>query len=1035
MELETLTRFDAGSMEKGVDDFPRDFQPHTELTEESVNVSYGMAEGWSPRAGIAPVPGFSEAYTNTPGGTWNPDFASFLSAVAGGKAVTCLGHAQFTAAYEADTAKIYHVYFVKISSTTCGFFTPWVPGKGNQIPSPTVGGALDFQATVTQWSRYVGRATIRTIASSLAGDFARMAVLAIRGGRIATPSVVATNVSGRECRHGSFGGIPEFGTVNFPSPPPNRVIRALRIDSFGVSGKDDTWNSISPYGATRVYTKAQLLAAGTDIDLDPFAPDSTIGAGDGAFTLVQDSELKIDVDYKIVAAVYANRAFLGIAQWALYHNANTLAQIEPSGWFVPNVSTRVYTHTTPGPPPDTISEPYREDNNPKQTCWVFWRRQSGGADGYTKSSNLEGTETSAQIYYSPVKFGAAGTGILKSGITYEFTYSFYNKLLNIETNVGTPARATPAVDLVGIRLFRQKSAVIGTGKAGIHADTSLPFQTPPRGNLNHYDIRVYYRPLGTFEWLPGGSVACSEIFWNAKLKLPTAPGSALEADFSLYFCTGTDVGTLGGQPGGFNDYSPLPNDNWIDVVAFQDRLFWFSASQFIYSMRSKPIVYPNRNSVPLPSGQCRGGIVHTFPGQASQDARLVVFGASEMYVGLFKGAGFGIQQSVQVSQTSVATFELEGSDFILQRRSSFTAYSSRAAVVADGILFFWGPQGVCADNGNDLPERISKELDLLIPTLFNGAQADKIHAVYDAIQREVKWFYPPASGTGTGMLCLSLRTKEFYLGSIAADVKWSADVTVETDDIKELCGNRTMVGVAAIGGSNTYPFFMDHKVRGGDWFPGREMAISAIATSGSYKRLTLTTALMTSIDVGDRVVMPNPNQYAGSAAGITACKGIVKAKDNAAKWIDVEFTTTVPNYTAADFTKRIPLYTDDIHSFLWVLETQLWCPGGLKFWWRWLYAYTLWRVGLLPAATGPSVTFEHRTPQSGNYVSRTITLTDNSRGSCQIHSQMVNTNMAAEGQALQVRFSGSHNGDEWTLQDFAVEAEPMEAGSIRMFEG
>lgn len=1034
MELEALQRFDAGSMEKGIDDFPRDFQPHTELTEDSVNVSYGMAQGWSPRAGTAPVPGFSEVYTNAPGGTWAPDFNSLLSAVAAAKAVTALGHSQFTATYELDTAKIYHVYFVKISATSCGFFIPWVPGKGNQIPSPTVGGALDFKGTITQWNLYVGTTNIRTVASSLAGDYARMATLAIRGGRISTPSVLAANVSGRECRHGSYGGIPEFATVNFPSPPVARKIRALRIDSAGLAGKDDTFNSISPYGATRVYSNPQLLSSGTDIDLDPFTPDTTVGAGDGNLTLIQDSELKIDVDYKVIAAVYASRAFIAIAQWALYHNASALGQLEPEGWFVPNVSTQVYAYTTPGPPPDTAAEPYREDNNPKQTCWVYWRRQAGGADGYAKASNLEGTETGAQIYYSPVKFGAAGTGILRNGITYEFAYSFYNKLLNIETNVGTPARATPTADLVGIRLFRQKAVFGAAGKAGVHVDSSIPFQTPPRGNLNHYDIRIYYRPLGSFEWLPGGSIACTEIFWNAKLKLPAVAG-ATDADFSLYFCTGTDVGTLGGQPGGFNDYSPLPKDNWIDVVAFQDRLFWFSASQFIYSMRNKPIVYPNRNSVPLPSGQCRGGIVHTFPGQASQDARLVVFGSSEMYVGLFKGVGFGIQQSVQVSTTSTATFELEGSDFILQRRSSFTAYTSRAAVVADGILYFWGPQGVCADNGVDLPDRISKELDLLLPTLFDGTKVDKIHAVYDAIQREVKWFYPPATGTGTGMLCLSLRTGEFYLGSIAADVKWCADVTVDTDDLKELCGNRTMVGVASVGGSNAYPFFMDHKCRGGDWIPGRETFISTIADSGLNKRLTLTTALMASIDIGDRVVLPNPSQYAGSAAAIPACKGIVKDKNNGAKWIDVEFTVSVPNYSAANFTKNIPLYTDDIHSFTWALETQLWAPGGLKAWWLWLYAHTLWRVGLLPAATGPTVLFQHRTPQSGNYVSRTLSLTDNCRGSCQIHSQLVNTNMAAEGQALQVKLSGSHNGDEWTLQDFAVEAEAMETGSIRMFEG
>ncbi len=70
---------------------------------------------------------------------------------------------------------------------------------------------------------------------------------------------------------------------------------------------------------------------------------------------------------------------------------------------------------------------------------------------------------------------------------------------------------------------------------------------------------------------------------------------------------------------------------------------------------------------------------------------MVVFGSQETYSGRFTGNQ--LQSPVQVSPDNVATFPVDGSDFVIESRTTITSFSSRSAIVAEGELYYWGPTG------------------------------------------------------------------------------------------------------------------------------------------------------------------------------------------------------------------------------------------------------------------------------------------------------------------------------------------------------
>ncbi len=193
--------------------------------------------------------------------------------------------------------------------------------------------------------------------------------------------------------------------------------------------------------------------------------------------------------------------------------------------------------------------------------------------------------------------------------------------------------------------------------------------------------------MGSYEWLPALVVDASFLAYYPNHRV-------------LWMCKGAIAQLPGGQPGGFNDYSPLPDDVYDCVVSFRERIFWISPTSCVFSMRNNAFAYPLRNSVSAPTGEFRGALVHAYPGQAEQDSRIVIFGSKETYIGRFTGR---YQNYPVTIGTTTYTYPLEGSDFQVDTWTSVTAFSHRSAVVAEGILYWWGPEGIYKDVGRDLP--------------------------------------------------------------------------------------------------------------------------------------------------------------------------------------------------------------------------------------------------------------------------------------------------------------------------------------------
>lgn len=200
----------------------------------------------------------------------------------------------------------------------------------------------------------------------------------------------------------------------------------------------------------------------------------------------------------------------------------------------------------------------------------------------------------------------AGSGIFRANSTYELSYSYYNKRLDFETNVGKPVKfVTGATDFVALQL----TDTAGSYRAGQPRYTQVENQEPllywefgqlpgtQTANLlnielNMTEIRFYYRRLGSFEWIPIFFVDAAK-WWFYPFYIDPTP----VAGTGLVIGNTPIPGLPGGQPGGFVDYSRLPDLPYNCVLSFQDRIWWFSTESVNFSLRNNMFVYPVRNSI------------------------------------------------------------------------------------------------------------------------------------------------------------------------------------------------------------------------------------------------------------------------------------------------------------------------------------------------------------------------------------------------------------------------------------------------------
>ncbi len=643
----------------------------------------------------------------------------------------------------------------------------------------------------------------------------------------------------------------------------------------------------------------------------------------------------------------------------------------------------------------------------------------------------------------------AGTGVLRKATTYEFTYSLYNKRLNYESNVGIPVKFnTGANDFVGLQLW---NAAAGGGNETqyFHWRNTAPaghwmpfyfgsFQDnltkwyPPNLATNFCEYRFYYRQLGTFEWLPAGNVDAAQFWFDGFL--------------ALNVCLGPVAATPGGQPGGFNDYSPLPADNYNCVVQYKNRFFWFSDKACVFSLANNIFAYAGRNSISASTGKFLGGIVHNYPGQAEQSSRLIIFGTDGNYVARF--TGLYQQTQVQVSADTSATFNIEGSDLVIDPWTNVTAFSYRTAAIANGILYYWGPQGIYRDDGVATPTKISPDLEPYIFTLYDPNDTQNIHAHYDDLTKEITWFYRPktADSAATHTLVYNVLTEKFIPGSSTAKIDWTQSLNVESN--MGTAGKRTLIGSRASGAATVQrSYFFDNRNRSGDMYPTTDWLIKSVTTpvAGS-RRLTLAGGYnatnFAAISIGDYLALQQAPEYSN---GFSCDDMIAKitAVNTGSGYVDILLPTgaTMAASLTPTFDKYFPFWQRTPtavgqNGIPYVIQTTYWTPTGINGYYWWLYWYLLAKMRLWATDVDIGWQLAFRGPTALDFITDPTVFQDNSDGNFQLYHPLRRGNDNMEGQGLKLKLSDAHIGHEWVLQYMEIHGTPYTDGDIlKQFEG
>lgn len=662
--------------------------------------------------------------------------------------------------------------------------------------------------------------------------------------------------------------------------------------------------------------------------------------------------------------------------------------------------------------------------------------------------------------YSDV-FGTAdpAVGVFRKDTVYEIGVALYNKVLDYETNVGV-AGVTSAYlgdDIPATYSMQNLIAyTYGSNWNGLrNADWSLPFdfagETLPslpdiiglQGQglcINDYSYRFYYRPSGVGEWLPLEEYDAS-YFWFYSTLTGENPG-----ENTVISLGAAPVGrTVGGQPNGFQDYSPLPKLPYFQVLNFQQRAFWFEEGSFRFSGSTHEFHYPTRNIVNSATGAWRGAMVFTRQNDIAAQSVLIIFSEQASYIAQFTGNMS--TQVVRVSAVEVGEFPVDGSDFDINVLSDLTSFSNNSAVLAEGEAFWWGPQGIVNFTGKGPPEVISVELESDNPdeTIFNicdPAQAQAIRAVYAPLTSEVIWFYPPAVADAdfpTHYLCFNTQSRQFMRGKLPCQIDHAQNVDVGGSSYAPKSeGSRVVLyGRTSTVATAQTAFLFDGKTAMADMEPGSIIGISAIsAPSTGVRRLTFGSGSInlgtSGIVVGDYALISKVQNYAPLLTGTNDFIARIVDVNAAGPTIDIELPTGAEmdtTFTGTTITS-FPLFHRaaagaGLHGIPWRISTNFWLPNGLINSYVWEYIHFLFKYVGVPQPRDPfdpiygrlaQVIFQNRTLVCDGPSTSILKLINNSSNHCQIHHRVLNENRSANGQALAMTFRGTAFGDPWTLE-------------------
>ncbi len=621
-------------------------------------------------------------------------------------------------------------------------------------------------------------------------------------------------------------------------------------------------------------------------------------------------------------------------------------------------------------------------------------------------------------------------GLLKAYTTYEYAYSIYNLLTGKESNVGTPARFFCTADNSAFELDFANFPLIET-----LFPECAPYSEACPQNFLYY--RVYYRELGSAEWLFSGEYTFSRIY------------SAIN-DIEIFIGKTTAVGPVGGQPGFFNDYSDLPQDEYVDVTEFQGRLFWLSKGMLRYSRGDNAFTYPMRNCYPCPTGSFLGMKAHFFSGEAKQTGRLVVFGSDGHYVGQF--TGILKEEQVRVSASAPPQpVPVEGSDFEISIRGSETAFSGRAAVVAEGVMYFFGPSGVFRDDGVQLPQRISQAIEPDYFEAYDQQKTGEFFAYFNKRSREVLFFYRPSTLNTdlnpnsylTKAWVYSLRTEQWSLSQESrmigawtqygynSLIDWAQDLEVQGfEEPSKAPGKRTLIGVRRDSNATvSRPYYHDDDCPGGDYRPGDEMMVKEVQKPDSTTlRLVLasgySSTILSAMTTATKFAVVGSVTYGGlsSSANLDGIY-LPKAINAGAGTIDIAISGALSGVSAQafDLAEYFPVFVQGYHDVECVIDTNYLAPEGLFSWNQVRYLHAL--IKPVPQGNGAGEANVELQWQANHEIdgattaSKTVSLFPrNSRETTtQLLVDIPSPGMQALAQAVKTRLTYNQVSGRWTL--------------------
>lgn len=1075
-----LLKATGGTLDIGIDDYSSDFSAEINLDSESYNLTSGVYRGIGPRFGMAPIPGQNTTTVTS----------SSLNTIQGGEALTSYPSYNAStltnrnkiygiiplklASYEdQDVEKTYYFWIMGVNNTQLDYIAPTIDLFFNCTKSGSIYPTSDdirqgfppthqnFYTGVFADDWYVHTSLVSTalvqsvtaasgvkpkaiarflLQDDLSKTYLSSASFSSSGRNVSMDwlwGVVTTTSTSTTPPDVNFTGDGEIWHFGQPSDYQQknfkRSTRTVKTFSYytnypSLSSRNlcavhstDLIASTSYYSNVANYSNASPHLAISSLTATRNAFNAATGSQVEKFCLVNDPDCFTNTAYQAILCT-AKRPLVWILQpWV--RNTNGIA------------TQYVDLVNNPCAPRSYNTGSYTENGTSTPSCFTAW-------PAFVRGTALA---SARQVQLTTT----ANTGILRANSVYEFGFSFYNKRLDFESNVGTPVKIqTGTTDYVALQLWSPSGAGINsyfqdtTGLfdfINLFRCTSSVVGQFSSENLaiNEIEYRFYYRREGAFEWLPALFVDAAKLFFY--------PYWYTGAN-GLQACQSAIAGLPGGQPGGFIDNSFLPDKNYDCVLNYKNRIWWFSSTAIYFSLSNNLFIYPVRNSISSRTGSFKGGLVHNFPGQAEQTSRLLIFGTKEVYVARFTG---NLSTApVQVSDNTIGEYPVDASDLIVDTWTTSTAFSHRSAVVAEGYAYWWGPTGVYKDDGVNTPRKISLRLEPRLNTLYDTSKTDDIHCSYNETAKEITWFYKPRNAGESEMKGLTWNiideewTPQSYTHVIDQVFSLKIDTNIPT------AGNR-MISIIRSGYSQAIqrPYFYDYLCAAGDMSPGKDYLVSTISTpSTGVRRLTLAPGYdsfalnFSTLAVGDLISIDQALDYATTMTA--ADDMLAKIVALGAGTIDILLPTGAAMDSSATLTQ--PYYFPIWHAtangvglngFLWSIKTKYWTPFGLNFSGNWLWLYILHKLNLVKSNAPQTYDISYRTPVSGDFITDTVTYADNSDGNWQLYHALRTGKQNNQGQAIKFILGGRQIASELVLQFLELHGTEETGNVLKQFEG